>query len=136
MQFSPFAASHTPLPHRAPLLTQSAGQLVHVSDASHTPFVHSERSILQAAVQTGVPAQPPQVAPARFPPSHSSPGSTTPLPQAVDRVDTVTRAAVASWLVCVMVKPFAGSENVCPSASTRTRSVFVLGRVWMLVLSA
>ena len=92
-QFSPFPASHTPLPHTAPPLTQSAGQLVHVSETSHTPFVQPERSILHAAVQDGVPAHPPHVAPPRLAPSHSSPGSRTPFPQVVE---TAIRTAVVS----------------------------------------
>src|SRR5438874_2077950 len=64
-QSSPFPASHTPLPHTAPPWTQSAGQLAHVSETSHTPFVQPERSILHAAVHDGVPAHPPHVAPPR-----------------------------------------------------------------------
>ena len=106
-----------------------------LSEASHTPFVQPERSILHVAVQDGIPAHPPHVAPPRLAPSHSSPGSRTPFPQA-EVVETAIRTAVVSWLVCVITRPLVGSAKVWPSESSPTRRVFVLGRVWMLVRSA
>src|SRR5262249_30430461 len=134
-QFSPLPASQTPFPHTAPLPAQSAGQLVHVSEASQMPLVHAERSSLHPAVHLGVPAQPLHVAPPRLVPSHSSPASRTPLPQ-VFVVDTAICAAVVVWLAWVMVMPLVGSAKLWPSARMRTSSVLVLGRVWMLVRSA
>src|SRR5262245_3056913 len=122
-----------PWPHVAPLPTQSAGQLVHVSEASQTPLVHPVRSILHPAVHVGVPAQPLHVAPARFVPSHSSPGSRTPLPQVVD---TVICAEAVVWLVWVIVTPSVASAKLWPSARRRTSRVLVPGLVWMLVRSA
>src|SRR5262245_8903001 len=114
-QFSPLPASQMPFPHTAPLPAQSAGQLVHVSEASHMPLVHVERSSLHAAVHFGVPAQPLHVAPARLVPSHSSPGSRTPLPQVVDAVvDTVICADVVVWLAWVIVTPLVASTKLWP----------------------